>query len=207
MERREYVYMRCGPRNLASEYEYWGNLRFSTPEIEQGNVVPQESFLDYVDIYGAGMLHGERVAAIQSVYRTPKVDYVRITNSMWNGYDFIAPKDEFLVKNNYIANNNGYGVGGLVLNGESGNTAESSFDPLVESSIPYNVHGLIRMCTSEKLMYVKDRVLVYYKYDFESVDCIKVIRSVEPLKTVSLNYNDFIMASQITSLVIVYSAV
>ena len=34
MERRDYVYVRCGPRNLAEEYDYWGDIRFSTPDFE-----------------------------------------------------------------------------------------------------------------------------------------------------------------------------
>ena len=65
MERRDYVFVRCGPRNLAAEFEYWGNIRFSTPEFEYGRIHPGYSSLDYVDIYGAGILHGERVAAVQ----------------------------------------------------------------------------------------------------------------------------------------------
>jgi len=34
------------------------------------------------------------------------------------------------------------------------------------------------MCTTEKLMLIVDRVLLYYKYDFHgTVDCIKVSAS------------------------------
>jgi len=38
MEAHEYVFMRCGLRNLAPEYEYWGNIRFSTAEFEGSNI-------------------------------------------------------------------------------------------------------------------------------------------------------------------------
>ena len=188
MEERQYVYVRCGPQNLADNFDYWGNIRFSTPEYEHGNIGAGYSVLQYVDIYGAGILHEERAAAIQAVFRTPQVHHVRISNSAWNGIDFIAPKDEFLVSSSHIENNNGYGVGGLVLNGESREDARSSFKPLNDSSIPYNVYGLVRMCTSEKLIYVQDRILLYFKYNFQTVDCIKVLRSREPRKRVALRF-------------------
>ena len=64
------------------------------------------------------------------------------------------------------------------------NDNPSSFIPLNESAIPYNVHGLVRMCSSEKLMYIQDRVLIYYKYDFVRTDCIKILRSKTPRRQV-----------------------
>jgi len=65
MIERRYVFMRCGKRNLPPDYEYWGNIRFATPNFESVSVNPGYSSLDYVDIYGAGILHGDRVAAVQ----------------------------------------------------------------------------------------------------------------------------------------------
>ena len=58
----------------------------------------------------------------------------------------------------------------------------------VESTIPYDVHGLVRMCTSEKLIYIKNRLLIYHKYDFKMVDCVKVIRSLEVGRQVALRF-------------------
>lgn len=135
----------------------------------------------------------------QAVYRTPHTSNVHIMNCAWNGYEFIAPKDEFIVADNKIDNINGYGVGGLVLNGES-QEGPSTFKPLVENSMPYNVHGLVRMCTSEKLIYIKDRVLVYFKYNFITVDCIKVFRSREPRKQVNTDTQNII--KYITNLIL-----
>ena len=189
MEKREYVFVKCGERNLAENYDYWGNIRFSTPEFEDNVIGVGYSVLDYVDIYGAGILHGEYSAALEAVYRTPQTSHVRITNCAWNAYDFIAPKGPFLVDYNVIENNNGYGIGGLVLNGESRYEVEqSSFEPLVESSIPYNVFGLVRMCTSEKLIFVADRLLLYHKYTFETIDCVKVIQSKERHKQIAIRF-------------------
>jgi len=65
MIERRYVFMRCGKRNLPSEYNYWGNIRFATPDFESASVNAGYSSLNYVDIYGAGILHGDRVAAVQ----------------------------------------------------------------------------------------------------------------------------------------------
>ena len=189
MDRRDYVFVKCGDRNLADNFDYWGNIRFSTPEFEDSVIGVGYSVLDYVDIYGAGILHGEYSAALESVYRTPQTSHVRIMNCAWNAYDFIAPKGSFLVEYNTIENNNGYGVGGLILNGESRYHVErSSFEPLVESSIPYNVFGLVRMCTSEKLIFVGDRILLYHKYTFDTIDCVKVIQSKERHKQIAVRF-------------------
>lgn len=189
MDEQQYVYLKCGPRNLAPEYEYWGNIRFSSPSYEHGDILPGYSIMEYTDIYGAGILHGENAAAVQSVHRTPSSDYCRISHCAWNGYDYIAPRDEFTVQNNVIENNNGYGIGGLILNGESDyENSLSSFTPLRESEIPYNTYGFVRMCTTEKLIYVKDRLLLYYKYRFDTIDCIKIIRSKEPRKQVAIRF-------------------
>ena len=189
MERRDYVYMRCGPRNLDPAYDYWGNLRFSTRHFEHENIDPGFSFLEYLDIEGAGILHGEKSAAVESVYRTPRSDFVKVEKCAWNGYEYIAPKDEFMVSNGWIENNNGYGVGGLVLNTESRYTVpQSSYIPLYESTIPYNVFGLVRMCTVQKIIDVKDRILVYYKYRFETIDCLKIIRSKERFKKIAVRF-------------------
>ena len=112
---------------------------------------------------------------VQGVYRTPTSSHVRIHNSDWHGYDYVAPAGVFSVLYGDISNNNGYAARVTVLNGASSELRESQFMPLLLNSVPYNVYGLIRMCTTEKFIYVVDRALVYYKYDFQgTIDCIKV---------------------------------
>ena len=64
-----------------------------------------------------------------------------------------------------------------MLNGEKGEE-RSKFKPLNSSSVPYRVFGMINMCDSEKVIEVDRRVLVYYKYDFESINCVKVFRNI-----------------------------
>ena len=64
----------------------------------------------------------------------------------------------------------------VVLNGEI-RTAPSTFKALNSSSVPYRVFGMINMCDAEKIIEVDRRVLLYYKYDFDTVDCVKVLRN------------------------------
>ena len=189
-DRDEYVFLRCGKTNLDPKYKtYWGNLRFSTSNFEHSDTGARNNFvLEYVDIYGAGLLHGEKAAAIQATYATPRTNFVTITASASNGYDYVAPRAEFTVSNNHLTNNLGYGVGGIVLNGETRDTLLSSFTPLTESMIPYNVRGFVDMCSSEKEVTLTDRILLYYKYDFKSIDCAKVLRSKVRGKTVAIRF-------------------
>lgn len=69
MEERNYVYVRCGKRNLAPHHDYWGNIRFSTADYETDLSSSGYSTFQHVDFYGAGVLHDEKVASIQSVYQ------------------------------------------------------------------------------------------------------------------------------------------
>jgi len=115
------------------------------------------------------------VRCLQGVYRTPTSSHVRIHNSDWHGYDYVAPAGVFKILYGDINNNNGYAARVTVLNGASSDIRESQFIPLLLNSVPYNVYGLIRMCTTEKFIYIVDRALIYYKYDFQgTIDCIKV---------------------------------
>ena len=188
MVNRNYVFVRCGPRNLPPEYEYWGNIRFSTPTYETGKITPGYSSLQYLDIYGGGILHDERSGAIQAIYRLPDSSYVRIHNCDWNGYEYVAPMDVFSILYNIIQNINGFGIGVTVLNGMTSTMQISQFTPLVKNSVPFDVYGMIRMCTVEKLVYVQDRALLYFKYTFDTIDCIKVVRSKEPRKQISVRF-------------------
>jgi hypothetical protein len=58
---RGYVYVRCGPRNLPPEYDYWGNIRVSIPHYELSQFSAGFNDLRFADIYGAGYLHEDKV--------------------------------------------------------------------------------------------------------------------------------------------------
>lgn len=40
-------------------------------------------------------------------------------------------------------------------------------------TIPYNVRGMLNMCSPQKQFSVKSRILLYHKYDSYPVDCVK----------------------------------
>jgi len=62
MIEREYVYVRCGARNLPPQYEYWGSVRVSFPDYELGDFTAGYSSLSHLDIYGAGILHEDKAS-------------------------------------------------------------------------------------------------------------------------------------------------
>ena len=83
-EGKDFVFVHCGENNLDEEYEYWGGIRFSVKEFEQElfhsrihdavthtSVRKHESILEYVTIFGAGILHGEKSPAVQTVMAAP----------------------------------------------------------------------------------------------------------------------------------------
>ena len=178
-----YTFIRCGPRNLHSSpgkvVDYWGNIRFAQPSHEEEilDFIREEdrSRLQYVDIYGAGMLHGEKVGAVQTTYVTPLMDHVNITTCLLNGLDVVAPRHGFDIQKQNISGNLGYAVNILVLNGDSTSSTQSSFIPLVTNTVPYNLYGLVDICKMEKRIQVENRMILFYKYSQTAVDCVKIV--------------------------------
>nr|KAG5700697.1 hypothetical protein BaRGS_029062 [Batillaria attramentaria] len=175
-----YTFIVCGERNLDPGQEYWGNLRFAAKSYQEQpleeDIGRQESILEYIDIEGAGILHGEKVGAVQTTYVTPTMNFLNVTKSAENGFDIIAPRSILEMKRVNVSNNLGYGYNFLILNGESSGR-DSSFSLLGESTIPYNVYGLVEICRMEKEIVLDTRMILYYKYGPNSRDCVKIIRS------------------------------
>lgn len=175
-----YTFITCGERNLDPALQYWGNIRFAMDSYEEqplaADIGVDRSSLTYVDIVGAGMLHGEKAGAIQSTYVTPIFNNINISNCAENGYDIIAPRQDLNVQLQNISDNLGFGVNILVLNGES-SMQRSSFQPFGPNTMPYSVHGLVDMCRLEKDIQVETRLILFYKYGPYTRDCVKIIRS------------------------------
>ncbi|VDI16459.1 Hypothetical predicted protein [Mytilus galloprovincialis] len=190
-----YTFIRCGERSLDNTQEYWGNIRFAPKnyEITEVQVVPedQRSKLEYVDIDGAGMLHGEKVGAIQSTYVTPVLENINITRCVWNGIDLVSPRYELEVRNVNASGNLGTGINVLMLNGESSDDETSSFTPLIINTVPYYMNGLIDICRMEKEIHLENRVIVYYKYSQYEHSCVKVIESSKSVRLVSFRLLQF----------------
>ncbi|GFR58263.1 neurotrypsin [Elysia marginata] len=182
-----YTFITCGKRNLSPDLEYWGNIRFAEDSFEEkpleADIGRKRSSLTYADIEGAGMLHGEKVGAIQTTYVTPEFENINISSCVDNGYDIIAPRQNLDIELQNITGNLGFGINILVLNGES-SERRSSFLPNSPSTMPYHVHGLVDMCRLEKEIEVDTRALLLYKYGPQVRDCVKIIRA--PRKGVGL---------------------
>ena len=53
----------------------------------------EESIMEFVNIYGAGILHNEKSPAILSIMQSPIIRYVNVTKSASHGISIIsAPK-------------------------------------------------------------------------------------------------------------------
>ena len=190
-----YTFIRCGKRNIDAPYQYWGNIRLGPPSYEE-DIVPfvqdeDRSVLQYVDIHGAGMLHGEKVGAIQATYVTPIISNINITSCLWSGMDFIAPRYNLGIETMNVSGNLGYAVNVLSLNGESQDIEQSSFRPLLANTVPYFLYGLVDICKMEKEITLRNRLIVFYKYSETSVDCAKIVKSESPLRNVQLRFLQF----------------
>ena len=64
-----------------------------------------ESILEYVQIIGAGILHGEKSPAVQSVMASPLLSSINITHSAQDGINLISPGKTMNMLYNKIGNN------------------------------------------------------------------------------------------------------
>lgn len=175
-----YTFITCGDRNLEDDQDYWGNIRFAHESYEEkpleDDIGKDQSIMTYVDIEGAGILHGQKVGAIQTTYVTPLFRHINISKCADNGYDIVAPRQNLELSLQNISSNLGYGVNVLVLNGESRDD-KSSFNPNGPSTIPYSMHGFVDICSLEKELTISTRFILFYKYGPHNRDCVKVIRA------------------------------
>lgn len=198
----KFVFIHCD-RQL-KRLNYWGGIRFADAEFEQQmynhrlhdihthmSYQSFESTLEYVKIQGAGILHNEKSSAVQSIIKSPRINYVDIDDSAFHGIDLISPSNTMNLIRNNIQNSLSVGLNILSLSGEGRESDESSFTPLRELHIPYNLFSLIDICDTHKEIRVQERVLVYYKYDNHPVNCIKIFRSVYDIKPLGLRLLQF----------------
>lgn len=78
---------------------------------------------------------------------------------------------------NTITNVLGNGVNILSLTGEGREADESSFTPIKDLNIPYDLFSMVDICDTAKEITIEERVIVYYKYDNYPVNCVKIFRS------------------------------
>ncbi|XP_049825562.1 protein bark beetle isoform X2 [Aethina tumida] len=207
----KFIFISCDNKSPETK-SYWGGLRFADAEFEQElyshrihdaythtTKQTEESVLEYVKIEGAGILHNEKSSAIQTVIKSPKINYCTVKNSAFHGIDLISPSNTMNLLHNDISNNMGIGVNILSLSGEGKESDESSFTPLRALNYPYNLFSLVDICDTHKEIRIEERILLYYKYDNHPVNCIKIFRSaynIKPLGFRLLQFNLFNTTTQ-----------
>ncbi len=203
---KDFAFVHCGDTNLGRDYEYWGGVRFSVKEFEQelfharihdavthhATVHKHESILEYVQVIGAGMLHGEKSPAVQAIMVSPLLSYLNITHSAHDGINIVSPSGMMNMLYNKLENNLGVGISAAVLTGEVREAKLSAFEPVETIPVPYDNFGLVDICDPQKEIAIEERVLLYYKYDNNPVDCVKIFSSVYDVKPIGfrlLQYN------------------
>lgn len=198
----EFVYIFCGEDNNkyldnGGSAEHWGGVRFALPNFES-STIPYDSkrklslsTMQFVHVIGAGILHGEKNAAIQVIQRTVPIEFVTVKNSASHGIEVIAPPESLNFHQLQIHNNLGAGMNLLMLGPSPSETHRVPFQPLGDGppfSVPYNAFSLVDICDARKELRVGEKILVYYKYDNKPVDCVKIFTSANPLKRIGLRF-------------------
>ncbi|XP_076628397.1 C-type lectin domain-containing protein bark beetle [Colletes latitarsis] len=186
----QFVFISCGKRNLDDAYDYWGGIRIANSEFEHHlyehrihDVVTHEtvrrveSVLKHINITGAGILHFEKSAAVQTIMKSPAIMQVNVTRSAYHGFNVISPTHTVELLFNVVDNVLGNGVNILSITGEGREADESSFTPIKDLNIPYHLFSMIDICDTTKEITLEERVIVYFKYDNYPVNCVKIFRS------------------------------
>lgn len=130
----------------------------------------------------AGLLHGEKSPAVQTITKTPMISSVTIKDSAHHGVNLISPSDAIHLQFLNIENTLGQGVNAISLTGEGRESDESSYTPLRDLDLPYNLFSMIDICDTTKVITIEERVLIYYKYDNNPVNCVKIFNSAYRVK-------------------------
>lgn len=185
----EFVFVSC--QGVPDLKNFWGGIRFANPEFEQNiyqdrlNMIRnrrRESVISYVRLEQAGVLHGEKSPAVQTIFKNPMISSVTITDSAHHGVNLISPTEGILLNLLTVNRALGEGINGISLTGEGRESDESSFTPLRNLDLPYNLFSMIDICDQKKVITIEERVLVYYKYDNNPVNCVKIFNSAYRVK-------------------------
>ncbi|KAG8303023.1 hypothetical protein J6590_018486 [Homalodisca vitripennis] len=183
----QFVFVRCGQRNLPADQDYWGGIRFANQEFEQSvfegrvhdvvtheTVRPTESVLEFTNVTGAGLLHSQRSPAILAVYKCPVIINVNVSHCASHGISLISPQYTVSLLFNWVQHTLGVGVTIASLTGEGREGGESSFTPARQLPLPAHIFGLVDVCDPAKEIVVQERVVLYYKYNNKPVSCVKI---------------------------------
>ena len=123
---------------------------------------------------------------------SPLLSSINITHSAYDGINIISPTKTMNMLYNKIENNMGVGISAAILTGEVREAKLSAFNPVKTVPIPYHNFGLVDICDPQKEIVIEERILLYYKYDNNPVDCVKIFASIYDVKPIGfrlLQYN------------------
>lgn len=200
-EGENFVYIYCGDEFKQNENDYWGGIRFTLGEFENRNrenfYLPSRnnfnsnSRLYYANIINAGLLHGEKSAAVQIVQRDVNLGFLTINGSASHALEVISPSGHLMFEHLNIHNNLGHAMNYLLLDGAANKNLNLPYKPTKQSTLPYNVFSLADICDINKNLVVDQRIIVYYKYDSRPVDCVKIFKSSRASEKVSFRLLQF----------------
>ncbi|CAI2352995.1 unnamed protein product [Caenorhabditis sp. 36 PRJEB53466] len=183
-EHFNYVY--CGSnRSLSREYiGNWGGITFAQPGLEheygeqrRAAQTSEKSILRNVEIVGGGHGHNDtwQSAGLQIFHRAPILDHVNVTNCSVNGVQVISPSDRITLLNLNVTDNHGQGINIMTTFVQAPSTSQETMRKPM--TIPYYSQGMLDMCAAAKRLDVRNRIMLYYKYDSYPVDCVKIFTS------------------------------
>jgi hypothetical protein len=195
----EFVYVYCGPEFLSKSNQDWGGIRFASSSYEykssqtgsRPEYVGAKSKLEHTVIMGAGILHGQKNAALQMINRDVNLEFVNISYSASHGIEAIAPSGHLRFHGLRVEKNLGSGINYLLFGGASTNQFVLPYEPLKDADVPYNIFGIVNICDLNKHMRIEGRVLLYYKYDDNAVDCVKIFRPRDRNKQIGFRIIQF----------------
>lgn len=189
----EFVFISC--HGDIDPTPYWGGIRFANSDFEDRTYEDRlrdsrahetkkkhDSYVEYATLDRAGLLHGEKSPAIQTVSKTPIINSITIKDCAYHGVNLVSPRDAMHLNLINIENTLGEGINAISLTGEGRESDASSFTPLRDLDLPYNIFSMIDICDVSKVITIEERVLVYYKYDNNPVNCVKIFKSAFAVK-------------------------
>ncbi|EJD75229.1 hypothetical protein LOAG_17579 [Loa loa] len=184
IDNEHFNYIHCGKQTtLNSNYiGNWGGITITHGSIDyvQSNTTTEQSILRNVEIVGGGLAHNETidVAAVLSIGHNPIFDHVNITNSSMHGLQILIPHNDIILNKLNITQNRGYGMS-LWLSNLQRSGGNSAGVLGMMNIIPYNARGLLDICAAQKQFDITNRIIMFYKYDSHTVDCVKIFTSSE----------------------------
>ncbi|EJW86371.1 hypothetical protein WUBG_02716 [Wuchereria bancrofti] len=181
-EHFNYIYCDEKPILNSNYIDNWGGITITHDSIDyvQSNTTTEQSVLRNVEIVGGGLAHNETVdiATVLSIGRSPIFDHVNITNSSMHGLQILIPYRDIILNKLNVTQNHGYGIS-LWLSNLQGSGGNSASVLGMMNIIPYNARGLLDICAAQKEFEVLNRIIMFYKYDSHTVDCVKIFTSSE----------------------------